>query len=312
MIKPARTVRENTVNLVIVAAILIVGFGCFCGGNDRRRTANVGAAANTGNSASATNARANGKNSKKGNTKGETARKSVEADHGDFLVEYVDVQDSRYEKVNEQLRDNRTLENAARDLNTALSLPHDITLVTRDCGEINAFYRKDDHSVTMCYEIMDYYYELFRRGDNDEREATQKMFDAMQFIFLHEVGHALIDAYSLPIAGNEEDAADKLSSYINLKELDATGSRAAIAAAEAFNLQSQLQNDKELPFYDEHLLDQQRFYNILCQLYGSNESKYEVLVTKKLLPEARAVRCPNEFTQNVRTWETLLKQYRRQ
>lgn len=310
MIKPARSARENALNLAIVLAILIVGFGCFCGGDDRR-AANV-SVANAGGSKTVGNSPTKGKSSKKGNTKSETARKSAEPDKGDFLVEYVDVQDARYEKVNQQLRDNRTLEKAARDLNTALSLPHDITLVTRDCGEINAFYRRDDHSVTMCYEIMDFYYELFRRGDYDEREATQKMFDAMQFIFLHEIGHALIDAYSLPIAGNEEDAADKLSSYINLKELDETGSRAAIAAAEAFNLQSQTQSGKELPFYDEHLLDQQRFYNILCQLYGSNESKYEVLVTKELLPEQRAVRCPNEFQQNVRTWDTLLKQYRRQ
>lgn len=315
MSKPNKlqSVRAHALNLVIIFAVLAVGFGCFCGGDNRPRVgSSSGTSANSSGSA-VKNGNAAKKSSKKGNTKAaETAKKSIEPDKGDFLVEYDEVEDARYEKINEQLRDQKLLEKAATDLNKNLALPHDITLVTRDCGEINAYYRKADRKVTICYEIMDFYYNLFRRGDNEEREATQKMFDAMQFIFLHEVGHALIDAYGLPIAGNEEDAADRLSSYINLKELDDKGSRAAIAAAEAFDLQSKSQDAKELPFYDEHSLDQQRFYNILCQLYGSNESKYEVLVTKNLLPEQRAVRCPNEFQQNVRTWETLLKQYRRQ
>lgn len=309
MINKHGSTRENAVNLIVVFAILFVGFGCFCGGNNRRGASIL---SQSDNAATTTTANSGKKSSKKPNTKTtETAKKSGKPDNGDFLVEYVDVQDARYEKVNEQMRDTKVLEGAARDLNKNLALPYDLTLVTRDCGEVNAFYNPKDHSVTMCYEIMDYYYDLFKRGGYDEKEASRKMFDAMQFIFLHEVGHALIDAYQLPVTGNEEDAADKLSSYINLKELNESGSRAAIAAAEAFDLQAKSNEGKNLPFYDEHSLDQQRFYNILCQLYGSNESKYEVLVTKGLLPEQRAVRCPTEFQRNVQTWEALLKDYRR-
>lgn len=313
MFNSPRTTREHAANLVIVLAILVIGFGCFCG-NNRRGASDAGSGDGGGTeTGTASNKTAGKKPSKKANTKSDTAKKSEAADNGDFTVEYVDVEDQRYESISNDLREQKVLENAARNLNKNLALPYDIKLTTRDCGEINAFYNPKDHSVTMCYEIMDFYYNLFLKAeDATEEKANQKMSDTMQFIFLHELGHALIDAYQLPVTGNEEDAADKLSSYINLNELGDSGSRAAIAAAQAFNLQSQMQGDKELPFYDEHSLDQQRFYNILCQLYGSDESKYEVLVTKGALPEQRAVRCPKEFQDNVRTWNALLKQYRKQ
>jgi hypothetical protein len=314
MLKNNSARRENIFNLCLIALMLIVAFGCICGRDDngRRRSAPLGLDSGSDGNGGGLTAQANKKTSKKADTRADNNKKSPSGGTGAFQVEYVDVQNPKYQKINDTMREEKVLESAAKDLNRNLSLPYDITLVTRDCGEINAFYNPKDHSISMCYEIMDFYYALFKKAGMSDREASTKMFDTMQFIFLHELGHALIDAYQLPVTGNEEDAADKVSSYINLKELGESGSRAAIAAADAFNLQSQLQGGKDLPFYDEHLLDQQRFYNILCQLYGSNPEKYAILVTKKLLPEQRAVRCPNEFQQNVRTWNTLFEKYRKQ
>ena len=300
-----RTVCDSLVNLSLIFAMLLIAFGCVCSDDNRSRgKSEIKPQSETANTKKT--------NRTKANTQSNTTKTSEIPDNGDFQVEYVDVEDSRYSQVNEEMRKEKVLEKAARDLNKSLALPHDITLVTRDCGEINAFYKKDDHSITMCYELMDYYYKLFRQSGDSEKEASQDMSDAMQFIFLHELGHALIDAYDLPVPGDEEDAADRLSSYINLEELGESGSRAAIAAADAFNFQSQSSASKELPFYDEHSLDQQRFYNILCSLYGSNPNKYGVLVERKLLPEQRAVRCPGEYQQIVKSWDKLLKPYRKQ
>jgi hypothetical protein len=304
-----RPVRQSAVNLFVIFAAFAVGFGCLCADTERDSR---GRQVSNSEEPAANSARSN-KSRTKANTQANTARRSEEPDKGDFQVEYVDVQDSRYERLNQEMRSEKVLENAARDLNKALALPYDITLVTRDCGEINAYYREDERSITVCYEIMDYYYALFQKAGNySEQEANQKMADALQFIFLHELGHALVDAYQLPVTGNEEDAADKLSSYVNLKELKDSGSRAAIAAAEAFDLQAKMSSGQDLKFYDEHSLDQQRFYNILCQLFGSNPNKYEVLVTDGALPEPRAVRCPSEYQKNIQTWDKLLEKYRKQ
>jgi hypothetical protein len=313
MSKLPRQVRENAINLLFIFAVLLFGFGCVCGNMDdrnRNEATNTRSSTNSGSKNQETNS---GKGRTKANTQVATTKQSEEADKGDFQVEYADVNDPKYERLNQEMKQEKIMEAASRDLNKALALPYDITLVTRDCGQINAYYREDERSITICYEIMDFYYQMFSQKYN-EQEANQKMFDALQFIFLHELGHALIDAYQLPVTGNEEDAADKLSSYINLKELGESGggTRAAIAASEAFEMQSKMSDGKDLPFYDEHSLDQQRFYNILCQLYGSNPNKYSVLVEKNILPEPRAVRCPSEYQQNTRTWEKLLEKYRKQ
>ncbi|MEP6923945.1 MAG: DUF4344 domain-containing metallopeptidase [Pyrinomonadaceae bacterium] len=307
MFKTSRSARENALNLLIIFAMLIIAFGCVCGNeNDNRNGLK-----NSNDSKPVANSSAK-KPSKKGDTKSDTTRKSETPDNGDFLVEYVEVQDSRYQKINDNLRQEKVLESAAKDLNKSLALPYDITLVTRDCGQVNAFYNPADHSVTLCYELLDNFYTLFKKSGRGDTEATQDMFDAAQFVFLHELGHALIDAYQLPVTGKEEDSADGLSTYICLEELKENGARSTIAAAELFGLQAQSTSKEDLPFYDEHSLDQQRFYNLLCSLYGKDPDKYETLVTKGLLPKPRAVRCPNEYQQLKKAWTNLLGKYRKQ
>ncbi len=307
MLKTSRQRRENAINLFIIFVMLAIAFGCVCGNNDNRnRDITIG------DNSKPVPTNPSKKPSKKGDTKSDTAKKSDFPDNGDFLVEYVEVQDSRYQKINDNLRQEKVLESAAKDLNKNLALPYDITLVTRDCNQVNAFYNPEDHSVTLCYELLDNFYTLFKNSGRGDTEATQDMFDAAQFVFLHELGHALIDAYKLPVTGKEEDSADGLSTYICLEELRENGARSTIAAAELFALQAKSNNTADLPFYDEHSLDQQRFYNLLCSLYGKDPNKYETLVDKGLLPKPRAVRCPTEYAKLKQSWISLLEKYRKQ
>lgn len=306
MLKTLHQDGKNGLNLLIIFAFLSIAFGCVCANNNRNR----GIATSNNSKSSVSNSVK--KPSKKGDTKSDSVRKSDFPDNGDFQVEYVEVQDSRYQKINNNLRQEKVLESAAKDLNKNLALPYDLTLVTRDCGQVNAFYSPDDHSVTLCYELLDNFYTLFKKSGRTDTEATQDMFDAAQFVFLHELGHALIDAYKIPVTGKEEDSADGLSTYICLEELKENGARSTIAAAELFALQAKSNDSEDLPFYDEHSLDQQRFYNLLCSLYGKDPDKYENLVTKELLPKPRAVRCPTEYAQLKQSWTNLLEKYRKQ
>jgi hypothetical protein len=158
---------------------------------------------------------------------------------------------------------------------------------------------------------MEHFYKVFQAGGSDEDAAYQKMFDAVRFVFLHEIGHALIDQYKLPITANEEDAADRCSSYINLEELGPDGVKAVIAAASAFQIESKLGASREKNMADEHLLQEQRFYNSLCMIYGSNPDKYSNLVTDGYLPKERAVRCPGEYQRTVDSWVNLLAPWRK-
>ncbi|HLA94650.1 MAG TPA: DUF4344 domain-containing metallopeptidase, partial [Pyrinomonadaceae bacterium] len=242
-------------------------------------------------------------------TTGSTSAKKP--DTGDFLVEHLPVTTPRYIEIDKQVRGEKLLENAADDLNKALNLNDDITLRTKDCKEINAYYDPNDSTVTMCYELMEHFYATFKSAGSTDSESYKKMFDAVRFVFLHEIAHALIDKFKLPVIGNEEDAADRCSAYINLEELGDEGVSAVFAAADAFAIESKKNQGKAKNMADEHLLGEQRFYNSLCMIYGSNTSKYEKIVTEGYLPKERAVRCANEYQRTVDSWVNLLGPYRK-
>jgi hypothetical protein len=232
-------------------------------------------------------------------------------DKGDFKVENVSITNSRYAALDRKVKDEKLLENAAEDLNRALKLPGDITIRAQSCGVENAEFDPNNNRITICYELMERFYNLYRLEGLDEKKANEKMFDAIRFVFLHEVGHALIDNYKLPVTGNEEDAADRCSSYINIEELGEKGVRAVLAAADAFRIDSRRSSPGKKDLADEHLLNEQRFYKSLCMIYGSDPSKYEYFVKEGYLPKERAVRCPQEYQRTVESWTSLLEPWRK-
>ncbi len=244
-------------------------------------------------------------------TKGRQKDGGENADGGDFIVERSAVKNARYQEIDRQVREEKLLEKAADKLNRSLVLPKDIRLKTKDCGEVNAFYDADTQSVTVCYELMEHFYKVFRGDGLNEEKAYDKMFDAVRFAFLHEIGHALVDVYNLPITGNEEDAADRCAAFISLTELGEDGVSAVLAAADSFAIESKNDGNSKRSYADEHLLHEQRFYNSLCMLYGSDREKYAYLAEENYLPPERAARCPQEYERTVESWSNLLAPWRK-
>jgi hypothetical protein len=294
-----QTMPRNLQNLSIAVLALLLVTACFCRSDrDRVATRDEPKTANL-----ATN-----ENSASDNVAFSDPKKQ---DLGDFLVEHLEIATPRYREIDEQVKSEKLLEKAADKLNRALILPVNITLRTKDCDERNAFYSPKDRSITICYELMEHFYSTFRSVGNSEEKAYSMMFDAVRFVFLHEIGHALIDVYKLPITGNEEDAADRLSAFVNLKELGDEGVKAIFAAADAFAIESKRRPGGQRNLAGEHLLQEQRYYNALCMVYGSNTEKYSNVVSDGYLPNDRAVRCPAEFQRMVESWTTLLEPWRK-
>lgn len=292
----SKSLPRNFLNLLVVVGVFLVAGACVlqpAKNENSNQTAQPPASANKPLPANA------------------AAKKDKQEDRGDFIVEHRSVKNSRYAETDRKVKEEKFLEKAADTLNRSLILPYDIYLRTKDCGEVNALYDSADRSITVCYELMEHYRKLFRADGASDAEADKKMFDAVRFSFLHELGHALIDAYKLPITGSEEDAADRLSSYICLEEMGEDGIRSVLAAADAFHLESKQKNPVETDFSDEHLLQEQRFYNILCMIYGSDTAKYNYFVSQKYLPETRAARCLNEYERMVQSWSELLQKWRK-
>jgi hypothetical protein len=294
-----KSFRENGLNICLITAIFVVILGCVCPSTKNRSSTNQ-----TDSPIISTNASSD---SKKKSSFGD--EKKYE-DIGDFIVEYAAQNSSRYSEIDSRFRDEKVLENAAEKLNKSVSLPKDITLQTNECGEINAFYDPKNSTIIVCYELMEHFFTLFQNAGKSESDSYDLMFDATRFVFLHELGHALIDVHDIPIAGSEEDAADRLSTYICLEQLGEEGANSTIAAAQAFSIESK-DSKQNLVFYDNHKLGQQRFYDIMCSLYGYSKTKYSDVVAEGLLPKDRAVSCDNEYKKLVNSWGKLLSPLRK-
>lgn len=288
---------RNAVNLLFIFSLLLVATACFWSTERTSKNGNDAAPAQSSNIA---------ENS-------ETPRPSIkpQPDNGDFVVENQTANESRFREIDDRVRAKRLLEAAAETLNRKLILPQDILLRLRSCDEANAIYEARSRSITVCYELMEHFLNIFKKAGENEEKAYDKMFDAVRFVFLHEVAHALIDIYDLPVTGSEEDAADRLSTFINLTELGDEGVRAVFAASEAFSVESQRRSSGKRQLADEHLLKEQRAYNSLCLIYGSDSEKYAYVVTDGFLPADRAAGCKKDYQKTIQSWTNLLANWRK-
>ena len=69
-------------------------------------------------------------------------------------------------------------------------------------------------------------------------------------------------------------------------------------------------NQKEgmpLRFYGEHSIDQQRAYEIVCLMVGSDEEKFKDLAKETMLPESRQDTCAGDYSNAVYSWDLVLK-----
>ncbi len=231
-------------------------------------------------------------------------------DKGDFKVVYHKVKNRKYAQWQKELQEEKVLEGIVTDLNQTFALPTNVYVTFTECDEVNAFYDPETHKLSICYELIENYYEIFAKHEKSQDALDDAVVGAIIHTFYHELGHALIDIYDLPITGKEEDAVDQLSTFL-LTDGTAAGEKAAIDGARAFYLEAQEHDTDidELAYWDEHSLNLQRFYNIICLVYGQNEKKFAYLVKKGVLPEDRAERCAGEYQQVEKAWVTLLAPY---
>lgn len=233
---------------------------------------------------------------------------------GAFRLTYAPVQDPDYREVRDIFKEAGLLEEAVQSLNDTFRIPKDVEVTMRECGEANAYYEADSRRISLCYELVGYFSEVFftdTETEEDEAEAGEAVAGATLFTLLHELGHALIDLWDLPITGREEDAVDQLATII-LLEGGEDGQMAALNGADSFwgaEEEGEASEEEDPSFWDEHSLGEQRWYNIVCWSYGSDPEGLSDLVGDDGLPEARASQCPDEYTRMSKAWDSLLSPY---
>jgi hypothetical protein len=230
-------------------------------------------------------------------------------DGGDFIVAYEDAASQTQLEYARFLQQRGFLESLVSNLNKQVALPHDVGVVAAPCGQPNAYWAPDQKTVVICYELFDYMGEVFRSKVSTEQELVDTILGGVEFIFYHELGHALISIFDIPYTGRQEDAVDQFSSILLLSQ----GKANSVLAGASFFGESR---GGDTPYWDEHSLDQQRFYDIVCLLYGSNPEAYDGLLLREagfgfggsegILPKQRAARCPENFKDIDRSWSRLI------
>jgi len=202
----------------------------------------------------------------------------------------------------------QAIEQVIANLNERVALPWDLVISFEDCEQPDAFYDPESRKLTLCYQLIDEYYDLFGRKIKDKSKLDDAVRGAVASTFFHELGHGLVDAWKVPITGKEEDAVDQLSTLILIKHTK-NGEQMALSGAISFKLYADLEKGEQKIYWDEHSLDEQRFYDTICLIYGSNPEKYAYLVKDNTLPEERAELCREDYPKISTSWHQLLSAY---
>ncbi len=201
----------------------------------------------------------------------------------------------------------------ADKINAQLGLPRDVVLTMSDSEELNAYYSASTHSITVNYGLILYaatqvHEGTARGGASGGDGAAQNAAGVLLFVLYHELGHCLIHECDLPVPGREEDDADQLATLFMTRERTPAMGR-SLAAAAVFFAQMSETDAANIAWDDSHSIGQQRAYNILGWLYGSDPARMRGLVDNKVLSAERAQDGIEEYRRIKRAWANYLQPY---
>jgi hypothetical protein len=109
----------------------------------------------------------------------------------------------------------------------------------------------------------------------------------------------IIDEMKLPVLGREEDAADTFAALTMLEIGTSFSQRVLMDASEGWLLTGQRdqQTGMEPLYYGEHNLSEQRAYQIVCLMVGSDPAKFMSLADETKMPQFRQERCRKDYAK---------------
>ena len=155
--------------------------------------------------------------------------------------------------------------------------------------------------------------KLKKMSAASKRQLVEFVLGNTLFVLAHEMGHALISEMNMPVLGREEDAADSFAVVTALHMGTGFSERVLLEAGKGWVLSAKRdkQQKNALAFYDEHGLDLQRSYNVVCMMLGSDPEKYKTLAADTKLPEERQTSCVRDYKTTTWSWDEMLKPHRR-
>lgn len=222
---------------------------------------------------------------------------------------------------------NAMLPSLAEAINGMVILSDTVLMTAQDCGQANAFFAhktaERPAAIILCTEMIDEVIQNGRALGVSSDQVGTAIAANLLFVLLHEVGHAVIRTLELPVLGREEDAVDQFAAMILAEDPEAGRMAADFWMMRSDGMEPQgfldwlagyvnpeaHRAEQARKFADEHSLNEQRYYNIVCWTYGANPRERAYMINFGILPADRAERCPGEYQQLHSAWQRLLKPY---
>ncbi len=141
-----------------------------------------------------------------------------------------------------------------------------------------------------------------------EIEVTPFVENVVIHVVMHEMAHALIREFDLPVLGNEEVIAD---AFATLAVAEVWPDRAGdIVMARAASLWLEGEQDGEMELWDEHPPDTRRAFRAVCLLYGTDPERFGDIARQAELPQDAAEGCAEAAPEISRSWRRIVAPYR--
>ncbi|NIZ09497.1 DUF4344 domain-containing metallopeptidase [Pseudooceanicola sp. HF7] len=139
----------------------------------------------------------------------------------------------------------------------------------------------------------------------DKQVLSQATTDALVHVVAHEIGHAFLREFDLPMIGPEEAIVDDFATvYVHLMFPERVEQ---IVAARA---DQNLADGEEAGRFSEYLDDDQRAGRSVCLLYGLEPERYESLVERYDMNDDDVAACRDFGPEVGRAWRRLLDAHR--
>lgn len=139
----------------------------------------------------------------------------------------------------------------------------------------------------------------------DELTLSTRTLDALVHVVAHEIGHAVLREFDLPVLGPEEAIADDFATvYVQLMFPDRAE---AIVSARA---DQDIADNEETEPFSEYIDDDWRAGRSVCVLYGLDPERYAGLRDRYGMDEDDASNCEDLAPEVGRSWRRIIENYR--
>ena len=170
-----------------------------------------------------------------------------------------------------------------------------------------------DRRVAEVAAMIEDYPRIAGLTSEEKRKLVEFTAGNLLFVLGHEAGHMLISELGIPVIGREEDGADAFSTIMALKTGEAYADHVLVNAATGwfYSDRRNRQDRVKMVYYDEHGIDLQRAYNIVCLMVGSNPERFSGLADEVRIPEGRQGTCLADYSNASWSWNKVLEPHRR-